>query len=47
MTLEHRIILRNARQEEAARRWLGKIVDSLLVGSYLTIAAAMLMMIND
>lgn len=47
MTLEQRIILRNARQEEAARRWLGKIVDSLLVAAKLAMVAAMLMMIND
>lgn len=47
MTLEQRVILRNARQEEAARRWLGMVLDTLLVAAKLAVAMGILMMISD
>lgn len=47
MTLEQRVILRNAQQEETARRWLGMMLDALLVAAKLAAAMGILMMINE
>lgn len=47
MTLEERIAIRNARQEEAARRFIGKVLDIAYTALKCLLVVAMLVGISD